>query len=189
MSERDLTPEMLAAIAAKEVRPLLLVKAFFPAGTVRVWTGVGDLIYASETWNGLGSLLSIDAVQEQIDGTAQGLRIQLSGLDSAFFSPVLLGDYQNSRAEVYFGVRSPDGTLSGAPLLLFAGKLDSDETEDDGESSTLSINVESRLADLLRPRERRYTHQDQQALNPGAGDEGLRFIPGLQNLDLKWGSV
>ena len=187
MSERELTDDMKTEIASRKVSPLLLLKADFDSGPVRVWTGVGDIQWNGQTWNGLGSLLSVDPVQEQVDGSAQGLRIVLSGLDSNFFSPVVLGDYQGRRGEIYFGAVREDGTVIYDPYLLFAGSLDSDETEDDGSTSTLTLNIESRLADLLRKREYRYTHQDQQALHPGANDDGLKFVPALQNLSLKWG--
>jgi hypothetical protein len=187
MSERELTEGMKSEIAKPVVSPLLLLKADFDDGPVRVWTGVGDIEWNGETWNGLGNLLSVDPVQEQLDGSAQGLKIVLSGLDSSFFSPVMLGDYQGRRGEIYFGAIREDGSIIDDPYLLFAGKLDSDETEDDGTTSTLTLNVESRLADLLRKREYRYTHQDQQALYPDANDDGLKFVPALQNLGLKWG--
>ena len=187
MSERDLTPAMQNEIAKPKLSPLLLLSADFEDGPVRVWTGVGEIVWRGETWQGLGSLLQIDPVQEQVDGSAQGLRLQLSGLDASFFSPVLLGDYQGRRGEIYFGAIREDGSVIEEPCLLFAGQLDSDETEDDGEVATLSLNVESRLADLLRRREYRYTHQDQQALHPGENDDGLRFVPALQNLGLRWG--
>ena len=187
MSERGLSEGLKSEIAKSVVSPLLLLKADFDDGPVRVWTGVGEIEWNGETWNGLGNLLSVDPVQEQIDGSAQGLKIVLSGLDSTFFSPVLLGDYQGRRGEIYFGAIREDGTVIESPYLLFSGLLDSDETEDDGEVSTLTINVESRLADLLRKREFRYTHQDQLALNPGSNDDGLKFVPALQNLGLKWG--
>lgn len=187
MSERELHSALKTAIAEKKVRPILLLSADFEDGPVRVWTGVGEFQWNDQTWQGLGSLLSVDAVQEQIDGSSQGLKVALSGLDSTFFSPVLLGDYQDRRGEIYFGALTETGAMVGEPYLLFAGKLDSDETEDDGETSTLTLSIESRLADLLRKRERRYTHQDQQALYPSGNDDGLKFVPALQNLELKWG--
>ena len=187
MSERDLSPSLRTAIAARIVRPLLLLKADFEDGPVRVWTGVGAIEWNGEIWEGLGSLLSVDPVQEQVDGSAQGLRVVVSGLDATFFSPIMLGDFQGRRGEIYFGVVDESGVVVDTPYLLFAGQLDSDETEDDGEASTLSINVESRLADLLRKREWRYTHQDQQTLHPGQNDDGLRYVPALQNLGLRWG--
>ena len=187
MSERDLSPGLKEEIAKPKLSPLLLLSADFEDGPVRVWTGIGEIEWNGETWQGLGSLLQIDPVQEQVDGSAQGLKLQLSGLDATFFSPVMLGDYQGRRGEIYFGAIREDGSVIEEPYLLFAGILDSDETEDDGTNAVLNLNVESRLADLLRKREFRYTHQDQQALHPGANDDGLKFVPALQNLGLQWG--
>jgi hypothetical protein len=49
----------------------------------------------------------------------------------------------------------------------------------------VSISYESRLIDLERSRESRYTNEDQQRAFPG--DRGFEFVPSLQDLSLTWG--
>jgi hypothetical protein len=43
------------------------------------------------------------------------------------------------------------------------------------------------MIDLQRPRERRYTHEDQQIDHPG--DMGFEYVSQLQELNLAWGKA
>ncbi len=71
------------------------------------------------------------------------------------------------------------------PYLLKRGQLDVAVIDDTGESCKISVSYEDRLVDLQRPRERRYTHEDQQIDYPG--DKGFEFVPTLQDMQLQWG--
>lgn len=187
MGERGLTAEMKAAVAADVVAPLLLFEASFPSGTVRIWSGVGELVLEGEIWYGLGSLISVDAGAESMDGAARDVKVTVSGLSDEFFSPVMIDGYQGHPARMLFAVLDPDtGEMIGTPYTLFSGKLDSDNITDDGQGSIITITTTNILADLLRARELRYTHEHQQRLHPG--DKGLEFVASLQDLQLKWGS-
>jgi hypothetical protein len=59
--------------------------------------------------------------------------------------------------------------------------------QDTGETSVLTITAESRLIDMNRARERRFTDADQQQLYPG--DLGLQYVAGLQDKEFPWGRV
>jgi hypothetical protein len=74
----------------------------------------------------------------------------------------------------------------GTPYLAFSGRLDVPVIDEAGDTATISISYESRLADLDRPRIRRYTDQDQRAEYPNDG--GLRYIAGLQDKQVTWGA-
>ena len=52
-------------------------------------------------------------------------------------------------------------TVIGDPILIFDGKLDQMNWEEDGETARIVVNAESRLIDLERSRESRYTEQEQ----------------------------
>jgi hypothetical protein len=71
------------------------------------------------------------------------------------------------------------------PLLLFEGKLDVPVINEGAEASNISISYESRLIDLLRPRESRFTDEDQKREFPG--DLGCEFVISLQDKSIKWG--
>ena len=71
------------------------------------------------------------------------------------------------------------------PYLLQQGKLDIGIIEDNGETCTIAVTYEGRLIDLERPRESRYTHEDQQRFFPG--DKGFDQVEALQDRELTWG--
>ena len=58
--------------------------------------------------------------------------------------------------------------------------------QDNGETSVISVDAESKLIDLQRPRERRYTSEDQKIDYPN--DKGLDAVTWIQNQKIKWGS-
>ena len=49
----------------------------------------------------------------------------------------------------------------------------------------ITVTVENKLIMLERPRNRRYTDQDQK--NLFSGDKGLEFVDDLQDKELVWG--
>ena len=57
--------------------------------------------------------------------------------------------------------------------------------DDGGQTCTISVSAESRLIDLDRTRERRYTSEDQKIDFPN--DKGLEFIADLQDKEIIWG--
>jgi hypothetical protein len=63
--------------------------------------------------------------------------------------------------------------------------MDTMQITDAGETSQVRIACESRLIDLQRARERRFTDEDQQELYPG--DLGLEYVAGLQEREIAWG--
>ena len=74
--------------------------------------------------------------------------------------------------------------LIADPYLLQQGKLDIGIIEDNGETCTIAVTYEGRLIDLERPRESRYTHEDQQRFFPG--DKGFDQVEALQDRELTW---
>jgi hypothetical protein len=57
--------------------------------------------------------------------------------------------------------------------------------DEGAESSAISVYVESRLIDLQRPRERRYTSESQKSRFPN--DRGFEFVEDLQAKKFQWG--
>jgi hypothetical protein len=57
--------------------------------------------------------------------------------------------------------------------------------QEDGQSATITINVENVLIDLQRPRVRKYTTEEQLARYPN--DKSLEMVASLQEKDIAWG--
>ena len=61
---RTLTTAMSQAVTADVVRPILLIRMVFDTAPLHVWNGVGDLTFSSNTYSGLGDLISISTIEE-----------------------------------------------------------------------------------------------------------------------------
>jgi hypothetical protein len=70
------------------------------------------------------------------------------------------------------------------PVVVFAGRIDTMTISDTGPTATLSVSCESRLVDLERARERRYTDEDQRELHPS--DTSFRYVAALQDKNIEW---
>ena len=70
-------------------------------------------------------------------------------------------------------------------MLVFTGYMDTMLIDEGPETSTIVTSVESRLIDLERPRNRRYTTENQKQRH--SGDLAFDFVESLQNQRLQWG--
>lgn len=181
---RTLTIDMIAEIASGRVSPILLVEMNFVSGFVRVWSGIGDLSWGGYTWGGLGNLGGISPLEETTDFRANGVQLQLSGIPSAYLAIALGEQYQGRSAKIYLGMLDSAGLLIGDPVYLFNGKMDTMRIDEGGETSTISVQVESSAISLKVAKEWRYTHEDQQIEYPG--DRGFEYVVGLQDKDITW---
>jgi hypothetical protein len=182
---RTLTPAMAAEIAARFKSPILLVEIETASTPVRVWTGAGTLSWDSKTWEGTGAFGGVQPAEETADLRASGEIYTLSGVPSALLSAAI-GDLRpNLPCRRWLGFVDAAGALIADPILLFEGSAAVPTTDDSGETLTIALSAESLLNTLKRPRETRYTPEDQRTRS--AGDEGFDYVAALQDRTIKWG--
>lgn len=183
---RDLTTALGNALLADRVQPIILAKINTSGGDVRVWSGIGDITFASEIYNGVGNFGGISEVEENTDLGAAGITFNLSGVPSEMVS-IALGQIQSNRpATVWLGALDlSTGALIADPYQLFTGFTDVPSIDEGPESAIISLTAENKLIDLDRPRTRRYTTEDQQIDDPT--DVGFDFVPSLQDAQVVWG--
>lgn len=182
---RGATTAFKTAAAAGKVSPALIAALDFSSGFVRVWSGIGNLSWGGNTYTGIGDLGGVSPVQESAEVRSSGLEFTLNGIPSSMVTKILADGYRGRPAKLWLGLFDSSSALIADPLLLFSGRMDQCSLEDSGETASIKIAVESRLVDLQRPRERRYTDEDQQSLF--AGDLGLEFVAGMQDKEILWG--
>lgn len=182
---RDLTAGVLAAIQAADVSPILLFEGEFADGTVRLWTGVGDLTWNSQTWNGAGSLIGMAAVEETDRVEARGVTVSLSGVPTELVSAAIDGARQGLPGRVWLGFLDAAGAVIADPVQVYTGRLDVPEIADGADTCTVALTYEGRLIDMTRPREFRYTDESQQVLYPG--DRGFEYVAAIQGREITWG--
>jgi hypothetical protein len=97
-----------------------------------------------------------------------------------------LADFQaGAPAQIYFGLLS-NGALIGNPYLVFSGQVDQPTIDMSAQSATITLALENKLSNLLRPTGRRYTATDQKLKYPD--DSGFNWVEILNDVALRWGS-
>lgn len=183
---RDLTAGMDSAVTADAVMPIIIAEIQTASGYVRVWNGVGDLPWNSQTWQGVGTFGGVSPVQETTELQATGVNFQLSGIPPALISTALADIRWGKSASVWVGALNlSTRAVVPDPHLMFSGLTDVPAIEEGADTATISISAESRLIDLDRPRIRRYTHEDQQLID--ATDLGFEYVPYFQAAEVTWG--
>ena len=185
---RTIISAIVNALDDAEVSPFYAVELFFDTDTVRVWTGYGDItvtVSNSQTYSGVGDLLAISEVQETQDISAKGINLTLSGIPSNLLVHALSTPYQGRLCNVHFGFINWSSPANQNGMLVFSGYMDTMVIDEGAETSTITTAVESRLIDLEKPRNRRYTAENQK--QRFAGDKAFDFVESLQNQRLQWG--
>lgn len=181
---RELTVGAAAALDANPMRPLIFYEGEFASGFLRLFSGMGSVPWDGKTWIGAGSLMGISEITETSKINANGLTASLSGMPSSLISTVHTYARHGKPGKVWLGFLDSAGAIIADPYLAFEGRLDVPAIEDSGDTCTISVQYESRLVDLQRPRVWRYDDQSQRALYPNDG--GFRYVADLQNQELAW---
>lgn len=180
-------PTGYAALATgKSFSPVFLVELRWPSGTVYVWNGYGTISWDGHTFVGTGHLGSITTIGESRDLKANGVTLTLSGIPTSLVNQALEEDSQGAVAKIWLGPLTKEGAFAADPLQVFEGIIDVCPSEESGETSTISVQLEKELIDR-RLNNRRYTHEDQQL--DYAGDMFFSFVSGLVDKEITWGAV
>jgi hypothetical protein len=89
--------------------------------------------------------------------------------------------YQGRRARLWFAVLTEGYTVDGTPYGPFVYRMNTMDGSL-GQSGSLELTLESRIADLARPKIRRWTLEDQQIDFPG--DTYGRHLPEMVGKEL-----
>lgn len=184
---RGLSAAYVTALADPVVRVAVFFEGAFPSGTLRLWSGLGEIVWAGQTWTGAGNLLGVSALEETSDVVASGFSVTLSGVPVEYVSLCIDNARQGLAGKVWLALLTEAGAVIADPSLAQAGRLDVPQLKDDEATCTITISYESRLIDLQRPREYRITDQTQKLLYPG--DRGLEYVTAIQGAQISWGAA
>lgn len=184
MSTRALTSGVQAAIAQPQIVMLLFVELDFASGFLRLTTAGHDVTWNGYTWTGVGMLGAVEAVQEDTALQANGIRLTLSGVDSAIIAIALQEHYQGRAANLWLGFFNTSGAIVADPLLVFAGRMDHMQAVD-GDTAAVTLYLENDLVAWDRPEVRRFTDADQKRDYPD--DRGFEFVTAAATSTLTWG--
>ncbi|MDB4725882.1 hypothetical protein OAF54_00505 [bacterium] len=182
---------------------------------LRLWTGVGTLVFNGVDWTGAGTMLSIAAIEETTETAARGADIGITGIPSEVLALALRTPYQGRTCKIYFGVltsvdsilkedsnfvllESGDTTLSESTPIgygnasfneIFCGYMDQMNISEGPDLGTVQLKVENKLIDLERPKVSRFNSQYQKSRNieGAANDLGFDFVESIQDQKISWG--
>lgn len=184
MTARDLGADLTAEIRKKGLDPIALAEIETAGVPVRCWSGYGDLAWDDKIFKGTGTFGKISAIEETTELRASGYVFELSGVPAELLEVSLAELRQGKPARVWFAALE-SGRLVGTPYLIGSGVTDAATIEDNGDTVTIRLAIESRLIDLLRPRIRRLTPADQHLTDPD--DAGFDYVAGLADAQIVWG--
>ena len=152
----------------------------FEVGPLYLWTGVGDRTIGSNTYLGTGQLLTLGGMEEVGDLSAKSMSLSLEGVDSAIISLALQEPYQRRKARVYMGEKSVSSVVQ-----IFTGQMDQMSIQDSGETSTVNLVIESKLVELERARNWRYTNESHKSRY--SDDNFFTYVQKIQDKSVAWG--
>lgn len=182
---RDITSNMLTELTADNIRPALLYVGEFADATLRLWTGYGDVVWSGETFLGNGYFQGVQSINETPTVRAEGIVVNLSGVPTDLASIILAQSQQSKKGYIYLALLDDFWNIIVDPVTLFVGNLDVPTFQMGPDTANINITYESRLIDLDRPREHRYTDQGQKNFYPA--DRGFEYMGPLQEWNGFWG--
>jgi hypothetical protein len=170
-----------------------LVQMDFGTGTRRWWTGFGDRMFAGETWQGVGDLITISSIVSTYDVQAEPVTFEMA----ATAEMVRLA--RNAAKQVHgrdvtvwgqlFATVDPDGRMPWQPVgeryAHFVGSMGAMTYEKQGPTQrNIRLVCEGLWARLNAPPYGQFTDRDQQSRNPG--DKGAERVGLYGNYETKW---
>jgi hypothetical protein len=183
---RSLSNDMTTQVSASQLSPIILASLAFQT-PLNLWSGYGTITYSGTGYLGIGTLGTISPVEETTDLAARGISMQLSGVPTALIAVALTENYQGKACSIMFGALDSSGSLVSTPITIFSGRMDVMSINDDGQNATIGMTAENKLVDFRRPREVRYTDEEQKNLYPL--DKGLEFVNSIQEKQIYWGNA
>lgn len=196
---RSLATGMATAVAAETGEIVHLIKLVTSGGTTYLTTSATDISWDSQTWVALGGLLTFSTVNETGDRRAQGVGLNLSGVDQTIISLILSNHTRGRLAYIYMAHLS-GGDVIATPLEIFRGYLNAKwsirEQRDPVKAGTVTVStrIVSRLAALEKTRAVRaniYSHREMLRRSGATGaaldDTIFVFLPKLMGKTIYWG--
>tara|TARA_R100000935_G_scaffold33279_1_gene53766 strand:- start:48 stop:680 length:633 start_codon:yes stop_codon:yes gene_type:complete len=186
-TRQGLDSSIVNRLGATEQSIFLAVKAEFDTSDIMLWSGIGDIVINSQTYNGAGQLLSIGDAEDTIELKSTNMSISITGMDTTVLGFALTETYQNRPITVFLGYLMGGTNEVAGTLTLFKGRMTNLTITDAPEGANINIDAENRLVDLDRPCNFRYTKESQNFLH--SGDTGFNRVSSLQDKEIIWGKT
>jgi hypothetical protein len=181
---RVLDTDFAAALEAGVLVPAILADLTFRSATEYVWSGYGPLTWNAQTYQGVGRLGAMGSVTEGISVSADGTSVTLSGIDPTLYAESMT-DVQIGAPAILRVALFSGGAMVGTPTIIYSGTVDKPTVSTGPDKIAITLNLESRMSNLKRASNRRYTQADQNVQYPT--DSGFVAVESLNNCAINWG--
>lgn len=182
---RSLTPAAQALLASGTVAVSVLVHMDLAGGHVRMNTSAWTLTWGGHDWQGLGTLMRIDTIDDA-PGEVRGLRFELSGVPASMLAVALAEPVQGRPVSLWTALVSTATYAVEDASLDWRGRLDVMTITERAGTAVVNVTAEHAGIDLLRPVVSLYTDREQQRLFPS--DRGFEYVIDQSERPIIWPS-
>lgn len=182
---RALTAGMITELNAATCRPAIFFEAVFEAFTLRLWNGVGDISWNSQTWLGNGWFRSFVGPRETDDFARYNLEVVLSGIPDTMLALILGGSKQGASGKLWLGMLNASRQVIADPYLVYDGKLDIPIVDEGASDSEITLTYENEFTNTNRSTDFRWEPESQKIFYPT--DRGFEYVTATQEWTGHWG--
>lgn len=165
-------------------RVVMAVEILYKNAPVRAHTGFGEKVIDGQTYYGVGTLGSIDAIPQTSKTSPSQLSLQLSGLDPTLVAETLNQRTQGSKVKIMICSLDDDDNIASASIV-FSGRVSTQRFSYD-KSMAVQVDVVDRLADWQRKGSLRFDFESHRSRNNG--DEFFVYLAQMSEKPIYWGS-
>lgn len=177
-----------AHLAGREIGAALLTHAEFRENERRWWDGNGDLVLGGHTWQGTGTLIQIEGLEQPVGTTAPKTTFSISGANAEMVTLARQASdrVKGRRIRVYIQFWDlTDWMPLDEPYAIWTGQMDQMKYGAEGPTNrSITLTAETLWVNRKLPPYGLYTDRDQNARYPG--DRGLEQVVNLVSKTVRW---
>lgn len=177
-------PDTAAALEAPVYRPLLMVEMLFDSAPARVHSGVGEIVWNGNVFNGVAWLGKIGDLQEGESTQSYDIALELSNVEEALIAISLGEHYRGRPLHIWIAYFDEDMRMIGAPLGPWRWRMSTLNGLFPGQNGNLVMTATSRMAQWERRSASRYTDADQRAEYPD--DYFFEFTSAVEEKEIEF---
>jgi hypothetical protein len=180
---RGLTTAVNNELATDKLNPITLLYLNVGVG-YRFTDHYKDITYDGNTYSASSLFLKVSDISESSEVEVGNISLEFTGADQTIVSLFLSSNYMDREVEVYKGFMDANQSLIANPFLLFKGRIESFNLDEDLNNSDVQIVVASHWADFDKIKGRKTNTNSQQLYF--TGDVGFDYASQTVQ-DIKWG--
>ena len=180
---RSLSNSLITELNTNSLNPVELV--FIDVGGGFYFTDhYKNIVFDGNTYTSSSVYLGSSEASESSEVAVNNLVVKFSGADQVIISLFLQNEYMDKRAWVYRGFLDDNQELISSPFLLFDGRIENLNIEEDETTSSVNISIASHWADFDKTKGRRTNTNSQRLHFPN--DKGFDYASQTAK-EIKWG--